>query len=104
MEQKVEIKEEPVWLEGTVGTSLENYKITSEEMHLKEEPKSELAEPRETQVNAFEASTDIKDEICVDEHTVGQLVTCFKEEDKFHGNYVLDVPLTGLLVTSQPDH
>ncbi|XP_068086195.1 uncharacterized protein [Anabrus simplex] len=46
-------------------------------MHLKEEPKLELAEPREKQ-----PSTNIKDEICVDEHTVGQLVACFKEEDR----------------------
>ncbi|XP_068086253.1 zinc finger protein 771-like [Anabrus simplex] len=77
MDQKIEIKKEPVWLEDTAGAYFDNYKITSEEMHLKEEPKSELAEPGETQ-----ASIDIKDEICMDEHAVGQLVACFKEEDK----------------------
>ncbi|XP_068086123.1 zinc finger protein 782-like [Anabrus simplex] len=82
MDLEVKIKEEPVCFEETSNTSFDSYKITAEEMHLKEEPKSELAEPRGTQVNAFEASTDIKDEICVEEDTVGQLVTCFKEEDE----------------------
>ncbi|XP_068086126.1 uncharacterized protein [Anabrus simplex] len=81
MDFEVKIKEEPVSFEETSNSSCDNYNIISEEMHLKEEPKSELAEARETQVNTFEPSTNIKDEICVDEHTVGQLVACFKEED-----------------------
>ncbi|XP_068086124.1 uncharacterized protein [Anabrus simplex] len=88
MDFEVKIKEEPVSFEETSNSSCDNYNIISEEMHLKEEPKSELAEARETQVNTFEPSTNIKDEICVDEHTVGQLVACFKEEDRF-GNVAL---------------
>ncbi|XP_068085583.1 uncharacterized protein [Anabrus simplex] len=75
------IKEEPICFEETSNTSCDNYKIISEEMHLKEEPKSELAVPRETQ-----PSSDIKNEITVDEHKVDQLVTCFKEEDKWKNN------------------
>ncbi|XP_067013550.1 uncharacterized protein [Anabrus simplex] len=61
MDQKIEIKEEPLWHEGMASTSLR--------------------------------STNIKNEICVDEHTVGQLVASFKEEDKF-GN--------GALLTRSP--
>ncbi|XP_067013074.2 gastrula zinc finger protein XlCGF7.1 [Anabrus simplex] len=76
MDQKIEMKEEPVWLEGTVSTSFDSYKLTTVEKHLKEETKSELAEPGQTQ-----PPTHVKDEICVDEHTVGQLVACLKEED-----------------------
>ncbi|XP_068085463.1 uncharacterized protein [Anabrus simplex] len=75
MDMEVKIKEEPICFEETSNTSCDNYKIISEEMCLKEEPKSELAVPRETQ-----PSSDIKNEITVDEHTVGQLVACFKEE------------------------
>ncbi|XP_068085554.1 gastrula zinc finger protein XlCGF7.1-like [Anabrus simplex] len=78
MDLEVKIKEEPLSFEETSNTSCDNYKIISEEMHLKEEPKSELAVPRETQ-----PSSDIKNEITVDEHTVNQLVACVKEEDKF---------------------
>ncbi|XP_067013289.2 zinc finger protein 22 [Anabrus simplex] len=78
MDLEVSIKEEPICFEETLNTSCDNYKIMSEEVHLKADPKSELAEPRETQ-----PSTDIKDEICIDEGPVGQLVACFKEEDKF---------------------
>ncbi|XP_068086252.1 uncharacterized protein [Anabrus simplex] len=78
MESEVMIKQEPICFKETSNTSCDNYKIISEEMHLKEEPKSELAEPRETQ-----PSTDIKDEICIDEQTVGQSVDGFKEDDKF---------------------
>ncbi|XP_067013309.2 uncharacterized protein [Anabrus simplex] len=79
MDQKIEIKGEPVWLDSTASASFDNHKLTSEEMHLKEKPKSELAEPSESQPD-----TDIKDEICVDEHTVGQLITSFKEEDNLY--------------------
>ncbi|XP_068086085.1 uncharacterized protein [Anabrus simplex] len=77
MDLDVKIKEEPVCFEETSTNSCDNYKITSEEIHFKEEPRLELAKPSETQ-----PSMDIKDEICVDEGTVGQLVACFKEEDK----------------------
>ncbi|XP_066998561.2 zinc finger protein OZF [Anabrus simplex] len=76
MDHKIEIKDELVWFEGTAGSSFENYELTTEETHLKEETKSELAEPGQTQPFA-----GVKDEICVDEHTVGQLVPRFKEED-----------------------
>ncbi|XP_067000106.2 oocyte zinc finger protein XlCOF6.1 [Anabrus simplex] len=78
MDHKIGIKDEPVWFEGTAGSSFDNYELTTEETPLKEETKSELAEPGQTQPCA-----GIKDEICVDEHTVGQLVPCFKEEDNF---------------------
>ncbi|XP_067004913.2 uncharacterized protein [Anabrus simplex] len=103
MDQKIEIKEEPVWLEGTASTSFDNYVLTLDEVHLKEETKSELPEPGQTQDNYELASeemhfkeetksdlaepeqtqpaTDIKDEICVVDHTVGQLVACLKKED-----------------------
>ncbi|XP_068085442.1 uncharacterized protein [Anabrus simplex] len=83
MDLEVKIKEEPICLEETSNTSCDNYKLISEEMHLKEEPKSELAVPRETQ-----PSSNIKNEVTVDEHTVGQLVACFKEEDNY-GNVAL---------------
>ncbi|XP_067010671.2 uncharacterized protein [Anabrus simplex] len=76
MDLEVKIKEEPICSEETSNTSCDNYKIIFEEVHLKEEPKSQLAVPGETQ-----PSSNIKNEITVDEHTVGQLVACFKEED-----------------------
>ncbi|XP_068085536.1 uncharacterized protein [Anabrus simplex] len=78
MDLEVKVKEEPICFEETSNTSCDNHKIISEEVHLKEEPKSELAVPRETQ-----PSSDIKNEITVDEHTVGQLVACVKEEDTY---------------------
>ncbi|XP_068085467.1 uncharacterized protein [Anabrus simplex] len=77
MDLEVKIKEEPACFEETSNTSCDNYKIISGEMHLKEEPRSELAVPRETQ-----PSSNVKNEITVDEHPVGQLVACVKEEDK----------------------
>ncbi|XP_068085585.1 uncharacterized protein [Anabrus simplex] len=77
MDLEVKVKEEPICFEETSNTSCDNYKIISQEMHLKEEPKSDLAVPRETQ-----PSSDVKNEISVDEHPVRQLVACFKEEDK----------------------
>ncbi|XP_068082878.1 uncharacterized protein [Anabrus simplex] len=55
----------------------DNYELTSDEMHLKEGTKPVLAEPGQTQ-----PSTDFKEEISIDEPTVGQLVACLKEEDK----------------------
>ncbi|XP_068085455.1 uncharacterized protein [Anabrus simplex] len=82
MDFEVKIKEEPICFEETSNTSCDNYNFISEEMHLKGEPKSELAVPRETQ-----PSSNIKNEISVDEHTVGQLVACFKEEDKWKNNF-----------------
>ncbi|XP_068085461.1 uncharacterized protein [Anabrus simplex] len=85
MDLEIKVKEEPIFFEETSITSCDNYKIISEEMHLKEEPKSELAVPRETQ-----PSSDIKNEVTVDEHTVGQLVACFKEEDKFVNGALLN--------------
>ncbi|XP_067010803.1 uncharacterized protein [Anabrus simplex] len=81
MDLEVNIKEEPVCTEETSTTLCDNYKIIPEEVHLKEEPKLEVAVPRETQ-----PSCDIKNEISVDEHTVDQLVACFKEEDKWKNN------------------
>ncbi|XP_067010648.2 uncharacterized protein [Anabrus simplex] len=76
MDIEVKIKEEPICFEETSNTSCDIYKIISEEMQLKEQPKSELAVPRETQ-----PTSNIKNEISVDDHAVGQLVACFKEED-----------------------
>ncbi|XP_068085477.1 uncharacterized protein [Anabrus simplex] len=93
MDLEVKIKEEPICLEETSNTSCDNYKIIFEEMHLKEEPKSELAVAGETQ-----PTINIKNEVTVDEPPERQLVACFKEEDKF-GNVAL---LTGgPLVTSK---
>ncbi|XP_068084094.1 gastrula zinc finger protein XlCGF17.1-like [Anabrus simplex] len=72
MDQEIEVKEEPVWLEGT---SFDNCVLTLDEMHLKEETKSELPDPGQTQ-----PTTDVKEEISVDEPTVGEVVVCVKEE------------------------
>ncbi|XP_068086201.1 zinc finger protein 782 isoform X2 [Anabrus simplex] len=102
MDENVVVKEEPVWLEGTPSSSFDNYVLTSDELHLKEETKRELPEPGQTQ-DSYELtseemhlkeetkseflepgqtqpSTHIKDEICVDELAVGQLVACLKED------------------------
>ncbi|XP_068086498.1 uncharacterized protein [Anabrus simplex] len=103
MDLEGHIKGEPVWLEGTenyqlvsemtnlkeefkseemelggtqVNTVEENYKLVSEMIHLKEELKSELTELRQTQLSA-----EVKDEIIIEEHPVGQPVQCFKEEN-----------------------
>ncbi|XP_068083042.1 uncharacterized protein [Anabrus simplex] len=81
MDQKVEIKEEPVWLEGTASTSFDHCELVLEKTHLKEETKSELADPGQAQLNTFEHFADVKDEILVEEHPV-PLVPCFKEGDK----------------------
>ncbi|XP_068083038.1 zinc finger protein 852-like isoform X1 [Anabrus simplex] len=80
MDQKVEIKEEPVWLEGTASTSFDHCELVLEKTHLKEETKSELADPGQAQLNTFEHFADVKDEILVEEHPV-PLVPCFKEGD-----------------------
>ncbi|XP_068083978.1 probable inactive protein kinase DDB_G0270444 [Anabrus simplex] len=90
-----------------VNTFEDNYKLESEKTHLKEEIKSELVEPGQTQVDTFEDGDehesgktpfkeeikselsepertqpfrDIKDELFVEEHALGELVPCFKEE------------------------
>ncbi|XP_068083000.1 uncharacterized protein [Anabrus simplex] len=54
MDQIVQIKEEPLCLEGTTSTSLENFEFISDMIPLKQETKSELTEPGPTQENAFE--------------------------------------------------
>ncbi|XP_068084089.1 uncharacterized protein [Anabrus simplex] len=77
MDQKVEIKVETVWLEERA----DNYELLSEETHLKEETKSELAEPGQTQVKTFELFADVKDEIFKEEHTGGQLHASSKDGD-----------------------
>ncbi|XP_068086355.1 uncharacterized protein [Anabrus simplex] len=103
MDLEGHIKGEPVWLEGTenyelvsemtnlkeefkseemelggtqVNTVEENYKLVSEMIHLKEELKPELTELRQTQLSA-----EVKDEIVIEEHPVGQPVQCIKEEN-----------------------
>ncbi|XP_067004915.1 uncharacterized protein [Anabrus simplex] len=82
MEEKVEIKEEPVWLEGPSSTSFDNCQHASEIIHMKEETKSEVAEPEPAKVDTFKPLADVKDEIFVEDDTVDQLIPCFKEEDK----------------------
>ncbi|XP_068086250.1 uncharacterized protein [Anabrus simplex] len=77
------IKEEPICFEETSNTSCCEM---GKEIEIKEEP----VWLEGTASTSF-PSTDIKDEICVDKQTVGHLVTCFKEEDKF-GNIAM---LTG---------
>ncbi|XP_068082649.1 uncharacterized protein [Anabrus simplex] len=84
MDQKVEIKEEPVWLDGTEAASFDNYELASEMTCLQEETKSKFEEPVQTQMNTFEPVADVKDEINIEEQTVAQLVPCLKEESKFH--------------------
>ncbi|XP_068082644.1 uncharacterized protein [Anabrus simplex] len=71
MDQKVEIKEEPVWLDGTAGASFDSYQLASEETHLQEEMKSELAEPGQTKMYTFE-----------EEFEHESAVICLKEETK----------------------
>ncbi|XP_068083888.1 uncharacterized protein [Anabrus simplex] len=63
MDQKLEIKEEPVWLEGTANTSLENFEFVSEMISLKQETKSELTEPQPTQGNTFKEDFEHVSEI-----------------------------------------
>ncbi|XP_068086102.1 uncharacterized protein [Anabrus simplex] len=74
MDSEVKIKEELIGFEETSNTSCC-------EMGKKIEIKEEPVRLEGTASTSF-PSTDIKDEICVDEQTVGQLVACFKEEDK----------------------
>ncbi|XP_067013224.2 uncharacterized protein [Anabrus simplex] len=83
MDLEVKIKEEPICFEETSNT-------LCCEMGKKIEIKEEPVRLEGTESTSF-PSTDVKDEICVDEQTVRQLVACFKEEDKY-GNVAL---LTG---------
>ncbi|XP_066998581.1 uncharacterized protein [Anabrus simplex] len=83
MDQKVEIKQEPIWLDGTAGTSFGNYEFASEVMHLQGETNSKLEEPAQTLMNTFEHAADVKDEINIEEQTVAELVPCFKEENNY---------------------
>ncbi|XP_067013274.2 uncharacterized protein [Anabrus simplex] len=73
MDLEVQIKEEPVLVEGT--PPLENFQPVSEVISLKQETKSELTEPGATLENAFEGK------IFVEEH---QMVPNIKEETNFH--------------------
>ncbi|XP_068082879.1 zinc finger protein 239-like [Anabrus simplex] len=75
MDQKVEIKKEPVWLDGSAGTSFENFKHDSAVTCLREESKPVCAEVRPSQPAA-----GVKDEVNIEEQTIAQLVPCFKEE------------------------
>ncbi|XP_068083890.1 uncharacterized protein [Anabrus simplex] len=113
MDQEVEVKEEPVWLEGVDITSLENFEHISEMISLKQEGKSELTEPVPTTESAFEENfelessvthlkdeikpellelgstqnaTDIKDGIFIEDHTIDERVLCIKEENREHCN------------------
>ncbi|XP_068082992.1 uncharacterized protein [Anabrus simplex] len=84
MDIKVEIKEEPIWLEGATNTSLENFQLVSEMVPLKQETKLELTEPESTQGNTFEPCADIKEEIFIEQHTIDQLDPPVKGEIKYH--------------------
>ncbi|XP_068086122.1 uncharacterized protein [Anabrus simplex] len=75
MDLDVKIKDEPICF---VETSNNSCCEMDQKIEIKEEP----VWSEGTTSTSF-PSTDIKDEICVDEHTVGQLVACFKEEEKF---------------------
>ncbi|XP_067000115.2 uncharacterized protein [Anabrus simplex] len=77
MDLEIEIKEEPVWREGTASTSFDSYELSLDEMYVKEEIKSELAEPGQTQHAA-----DIKDEGIPEEQIIAQLLPCIKEENR----------------------
>ncbi|XP_068083889.1 zinc finger protein 583-like [Anabrus simplex] len=79
MDMEIEIKEEPVWCEGTANTLLENLELVSEMVSLKQETKSELTEPDPTQENAFETSADIKEETLVEQEKVDLRVPYMKE-------------------------
>ncbi|XP_068085652.1 zinc finger protein 570-like [Anabrus simplex] len=80
MEEPVFVKCEPAWPADTEKPSNfeENAVQTSYvRVKIKEDPHAAIAE-----LSLQEPSSDIKKEISVDEHAVGQLVACFKEEDK----------------------
>ncbi|XP_067015061.2 zinc finger protein OZF [Anabrus simplex] len=88
MDLEVKIKEEPAWLEGITTASVENFEHVSEVIALKEEVKSELAEPGSLQENYLEPSKDIKEEIFIEEHTDDQLLAYIKEEMKSRSSKV----------------
>ncbi|XP_067004369.2 zinc finger protein 343-like [Anabrus simplex] len=81
MDENVEVKEEPVSLEGPSYTSFDNYEGAAEIIHMKEETKSEYVEPELMQVDIFEPLADVKHEIFVEEHPVDQLNPCLDAED-----------------------
>ncbi|XP_067014936.2 uncharacterized protein [Anabrus simplex] len=54
MDLEVKIKQEPAWQEETTTASLKNFEYVSEVIALKEEVKSELAEPGSSQENYLE--------------------------------------------------
>ncbi|XP_068083034.1 zinc finger protein 271 isoform X1 [Anabrus simplex] len=89
MDMKIKIKDEPVYIEETASTSYEEDHLLSGMTHLKEECKSELAEPGPTQENIVEPAANIKDEVITEDHTVDELISYFKEE-----NSVEDVTLS----------
>ncbi|XP_068084003.1 uncharacterized protein [Anabrus simplex] len=80
MDLEIKIKEEPAWLEGTGNASLENIEHVTQIITLKKEAKSELTEPGPTENCSFEPSEDTKEEIFIEQHTVGQLMPYIKEE------------------------
>ncbi|XP_068086265.1 uncharacterized protein [Anabrus simplex] len=82
MDLKVEIKEEPVWFEGTSNTSLENSELVTEIITVKQETKSELTEPGPLQENLLESPENIKEEIFTEQHTVDQSLPFIQEENK----------------------
>ncbi|XP_068083004.1 zinc finger protein 382 isoform X3 [Anabrus simplex] len=91
MEEAVFVKCEPAWPLDTEEepSNFDSDELLSQKIHLKEEIKSELAEPGQVQVNTLEPFADVKDEISVEDHTDGQLEPCFKEDNKkqtLHGH------------------
>ncbi|XP_068086835.1 uncharacterized protein [Anabrus simplex] len=83
MDLEIKIKEEPAGLEGTTNASLEHFEHVSEVIALKEEVKSELAEPGSSQENFHEPSEDTKEEIFIDEQVDEKLLPYLKEETKY---------------------
>ncbi|XP_068086767.1 uncharacterized protein [Anabrus simplex] len=79
MDQKVVMKEEPVWLEEKVNTTLENFELVSEMKPLKQETYSDLTEPGPAQKDSFEPSAGIKEEIFVEQPTVDQPIPYMRE-------------------------
>ncbi|XP_068086229.1 uncharacterized protein [Anabrus simplex] len=63
MDQELEIRQEPVWLEGTAKSSLESFEFLSEIMPLKQEIKLEIREPVPTPENAFEENVELASEM-----------------------------------------
>ncbi|XP_068086766.1 uncharacterized protein [Anabrus simplex] len=65
MDQKVVMKEEPVWLEEKVNTTLENFELVSEMKPLKQETYSDLTEPGPAQKDSFEILKTISGTVCI---------------------------------------